>query len=75
MGVETVPVPLAVSLADTLEVSCHSPSRVLLPFLEHMEGKRHTSCRSYSTNVNAENQGSAALTLQRKTAKLKLYSL
>ena len=37
--------------ADTLEISCHSLTRELLSALESMESKRHTSCRSYSTNV------------------------
>ena len=34
------------SLMLTLELSCHSP-RVLLPAMESMESKRHTSYRSY----------------------------
>ena len=41
MGVETVSVAEALSHADTLEISCHSPTRVLLPTLESMESKRH----------------------------------
>ena len=32
----------SLSHADTLEISCHSPTRVLLPALESMESKRHT---------------------------------
>ena len=51
MGVESVSVAEALSHADTLEISCHSPTRALLPDLESMESKRHTSYRSYSTNV------------------------
>ena len=39
MGVESV----SVSHADTLEISCHCPTRVLLPALESMESKRHAS--------------------------------
>ena len=44
MGVESVSVAEALSHADTLEISCHSPiiTRVLLPALESMESKRHT---------------------------------
>ena len=38
-----------------LEISCHSPTRVLLPALESMESKRHASYRSYSTNVYIQN--------------------
>ena len=30
-----------------LKISCHSPTRVLLPALENMESKGHTSYRSY----------------------------
>ena len=39
MGVESVSVAEALSHADTLEISCHSPTRVLLPALESMESK------------------------------------
>ena len=41
MGVESVSVAEAILLADTLEISCHSPTRVLLSALESMESKRH----------------------------------
>ena len=34
MGVESVSVGVALSHADTLEISCHFPTRVLLPALE-----------------------------------------
>ena len=51
MGVESVSVAAALYHADTLEISCHSPTRVLLPALESIESKRHTSYRSYSTNI------------------------
>ena len=37
MGVESVSVSDAFSHADTLEISCHSPTRVLLPALDSME--------------------------------------
>ena len=50
MGVESVSVAEALSHADTFEISCHSPTRVLLPALESLEGKRHTSYRSYLIN-------------------------
>ena len=40
MGVESVSVTGALSHNDTLEISCHSPTRVLLPALESMESKR-----------------------------------
>ena len=33
----------------------HSPTRVLLPALESMESKRHTSYRSYSMNIYVQN--------------------
>ena len=35
----SVSVAGALSHADTLEISCHSPTRVLLPALESMESK------------------------------------
>ena len=47
MGVESVSVAAALSHADTLEIPCHSITRVLLPALESMESRRHTSCRRY----------------------------
>ena len=55
LGVESVSVTEALSHADTLEISCHSPTRALLPALESMENKRHTSYRCYSTNVYIQN--------------------
>ena len=55
MGVESVSVTEALSHADTLEISCHSPTRVLLPALESIESKGHTSERSNSTNVYIQN--------------------
>ena len=51
MGVKSVSVAVAPNHADTLEISCHSPTRVLLPALESMESRRYTSYRSYSTTV------------------------
>ena len=39
MGVESVSVGAVLSHADTLEISCHSPTRVLLPALKSMESK------------------------------------
>ena len=39
MGVESVSVAAALSHADTLEISCHSNTRVLLPALESMGAK------------------------------------
>ena len=66
MGVESVSVAEALSHADTLEISCHSPTRVLLPALESMERKRHISHRSYSTNVYIQNHWSTALKLLEK---------
>ena len=43
MGVESVSVAEALYYADTLEIPCHSPTRVLLPALESLESKRYTS--------------------------------
>ena len=58
--------------ADTLEISCHSPTRVLLPALESMESKRYTSYRCYSTNVYIQNHWSTALKLMGKTARAQI---
>ena len=55
MGTESVLVAAALSHADTLEISCYFPTRVLLSALESMESKRHTRYRSYSTNVYLQN--------------------
>ena len=72
MGVESVSVVEALSHADTLEISCHSPTRALLPTLESTESKRHTSYRSYSTNIYIQNHWSTALTLLGKTAQTQI---
>ena len=72
MGVESVSVEEALSHADTLEISCHFPTRVLLPGLESMGSKRHTSYRSYSTNVYIQNHGSTALKLLGKTVQTQI---
>ena len=55
MGAESVPVARTVFQADTLEVFCDTLVRILLPSLTPMEGKSHTTYRSYSTNVYIEN--------------------
>ena len=51
----TVSVVVALSHADTLKISHHSRTRVVLPALESMESERHKSSRSYSTNVYIQN--------------------
>ena len=45
---------------------------VLLPTLASMESKRHTSYRSYSTNVYIQNHWSTALKLLGKTARTQI---
>ena len=72
MGVESVSVARALSHADTLEISCHSSTWVLLPALESMESKGHTSYRSYSTTFYIENHWSTALKLLGKTAQTQI---
>ena len=72
MAVESVWDADALSHADTLEISCHFPTRVLLPALESMESKRHTSYRSYSTNVYIQNHRCTALKLLGKTARTQI---
>ena len=72
MGVESVSVMEVLSHADTLEISSNSPTRVLLPALESMESKRHTSYWSYSTNVYIQNHWSTTLKLLGKTARTEI---
>ena len=55
MGIESIPFQEALSYVDTLVVSYHSIIRILVPPLQSMEGKRYTSCRSYSMNVYKPN--------------------
>ena len=43
MGVDSVLVAMALSHAGTPEIFCHSLTKVLLPALESVEGKRHKS--------------------------------
>ena len=74
MCIESVSVAEGLSHADTLEISCHSPTRVLLPALESTEIKRHTSSRSNSTNISIQNQ-ERHLTYWERLHELKLYSL
>ena len=74
MGVKSVSVAGALSHATTHEISCHSPTGVLLPALESMESKRHTRYRSYSTNVCIQNY-CTALNYWERLHELKLYSL
>ena len=76
MGVESVSVVEALSHAATLEISCHSPTRVLLPALESMESKRYTSYRSNLTNVYIQNHTEVQqLNYWERLHELKLYSL
>ena len=64
----------ALSHSDTLEMPCHSTTRVPLPALESMESKihMHTSYRSYSTNVYIQNRRSTALKLLGNTARTEI---
>ena len=75
MGVESVSVAEALSHADTLEISCHYPPRVLFSALEPMESKRDTSYRSYSTNVYIQITEAQHLNYWERLHELKLYSL
>ena len=74
LGAESVSVADALSHADTLEISCHFPTRVLLPALESMESKRHTSYRSYSTFTYKITEVQH-LNYWERLRELKLYSL
>ena len=75
MSVENASVAEALSHADTLKIPCHSPTRVLLPALESMVSKRHTSYRSCSTNVYIQNHQSTAINYSERRLELKLYFL
>ena len=72
--VEIVSVAGALSHADTLEISCHSPTRVLLllMYFASIGSKIHTSYRSYSTNVYIQNHKSEAIKLLGKTARTQI---
>ena len=72
MGVESVSVSVVLSHADTLEISCYSPTRVLLSALESMESKRHTSYRSNSTNIYIQNHWTTAFKLLGKWAQTQI---
>ena len=64
----SVSVGEALSHTDTIEIPLHSPTRVLLPALESMESKSHTSYQTNSTNVCIQNYWE-------RLHELKLYSL
>ena len=63
------------SHADTLEISYHSPTGVLLSALEPMESKIHTSYRSYSPKVSYKITEVQHLNYWERLHELKLYSL
>ena len=67
-----VPDAGALFRTGTLEVSCHSLIRVLLPAQKSVEGKRHTSYRRYSTNVYIQNRWSTTLKQLGKTTQTQI---
>ena len=76
MGAESVSVAEALSHADTLEISCHSRTRVLLSALESMENKRHTSYmeaiqRTFTYKISEVQH----INYWERLHELKLYSL
>ena len=76
MGVESVSVTEALSHGDTLEISCHSPTRVLLPALESMESKRYIQAikailRTFTYKITEVQH----LNYLERPNELKLYSL
>ena len=75
MGVESVSVAAALSHADTLEISCHSPTRVLLPALESMESKRKQAIEGIQRTFTYEITEVPHLNYWERLHELKLYSL
>ena len=76
MGVESVSVAAALSHADTLEISCHSPTRVLLPALESMESRRPTIYRiAIQRTFTIKITEVQHLNYWKRLHELKLYSL
>ena len=65
----------ALSHADTLEISCHSQTRVLLPAMESVEIKKHTSYQSYSTTFTYKITEVQHLNYWERLQDHKLYSL
>ena len=74
-GVESVSVAEALSHAHTLEISCHSPTRVLLPALESMESQRHTSYRAIHRMFKYKITEAQHLNYWERQNELKLHSL
>ena len=75
MGVESVSFAEAVSHADTLEISCHSPTRVLLPALESMESKRHQAIEAIQQTFTYKITEVHHLNYWERLQELKFYSL
>ena len=72
MGVDSVPVPVTLSHADTIEVYCHSLITELLSALESMKSKIPISYRCYSSNVYMQNHLSTALKQLGKTIQTQI---
>ena len=62
-------------LTDMLEVLSLPYTRVLLAALESLDGKRHTSYRSYLKDVFLQNHRSTAFNYWERPHEIKLYSL
>ena len=75
MGVGSVSVAEALSLADTLQISCHSPTRVLLSALESMESKRLQAIEAIQRTITYKITEVQYLNYWEKLYELKLYSL
>ena len=75
MGVESVSVAVGLSHADTPEISYHSSTRVLLPALESMESKIHTSIEAIQLTFTYKITEVQHLNYWERLHELKLYSL
>ena len=69
MGVESVSVAAALSHADTLEISCYTPTRVLLPLSSGIHGKYNTCAYKISKLCEAQH-----VNYWERLHELKLYS-
>ena len=75
MSVESVSVARALSLADTLEISCRSPTRVLLPALESMEAKDIQAIEAIQRTFTYKITEVQHLNYWERLHELKLYPL
>ena len=75
MGVESVSVAEVLSHADTPEISCHFPTRVLLPALEPLKAKNIQAIEAMQRTFTYKITEEQHLNYWERLHELKLYSL